>query len=165
MAQLRVTSFFPQKKKSGAQEATRRKGPRAGSVSGDKGEGFLPSTGCSTPLSSSCSKSIHRDFVRNIAAATEVVGEETDHLSDSVGPVKPPPSPVTPKRTSVDAGLGSVTSAARNHSTAKKRRQLEASNGAQEDRKTERKTARKRLLLPKNEVLTSVTFTTCFLWI
>ncbi|CAL8391797.1 unnamed protein product [Arctogadus glacialis] len=157
MAQLRVTAFFPQKKKSSSQEATRRKGPRTSSVSGDNGlsgKVFLPSTVCSTPLSSSCSKSIHRDFVRNIVAATEVVGEEPDHWSDPNGQRKTPPSPVTPKRTSVDADLGSVTSAAKDHSTAKKRRQLDVSKGAQEDRKTERKTARKRLILPKNEEAT-----------
>ncbi|CAL8254119.1 unnamed protein product [Lota lota] len=167
MAQLRVTHFFPQKKKSSVEETTRRKGRRTTrtpsiSAFGDNGlsavhtalpEVVMPSTDCPTPPSSSCSNSIHQDFVRNIVAATEVDGEETegDCSSDPNGRWKIPASPLTPKRTCVDADLGAPASATNDHSTAKKRRQLDPSKYAQEDRNSERKTARKKLILPQNE--------------
>jgi len=61
-----------------------------------------------------------------------------------------PASPVTPKRTSVDADLSDVTSATNYYSTAKKRRQFDPTKHTQ-DPETDRKTARKKLILPKAE--------------
>ncbi|KAK0143552.1 DNA replication factor Cdt1 [Merluccius polli] len=170
MAQTRVTHFFPQKKKSSTQDTAQQKGQRTTStptciVSGDNGlsgdntalpQVFTPSKDCSEPLSPSCSNSIHQGFFRNVVAATNVDREEAEaEIScDDNGQRKIPASPLTPKRTSVEADLGSVSSATHHHSTAKKRRQCDPNKHAPEARNTDRKTARKKLILQRTEEIT-----------
>lgn len=169
MAQSRVTRFFPQRKKSSIEAAAQRKGgrknpdtqPSAICVFGDNGDSAAsPSKDGSKTLSPRCSNSVHRDFVRNVVAATGADREDAqvDVLFDP--DPKMPASPVTPKRTSTDADLGCLTSATSDHSTAKKRRHVNPAKNTQEGHQSERKTARKKLILQKDEAVgISRTFT------
>ncbi|KAJ3609996.1 hypothetical protein NHX12_022090 [Muraenolepis orangiensis] len=167
MAQTRVTNYFPQRKKSGVQAPEKRKGRRRATPRGDNGPAVGPLTGPSVedcPLSSSCSISIHQDFVRIIRAAVEEDEEEAGEGVVSSGPNgprrAPPASPSTPKRSGADADLGALSSATNQHSTAKKRRQVHdparehPEEPPGEPPKTERRTARKRLILPEPEETT-----------
>lgn len=155
MAHCRVTDYFPQKKKSSIPDPARRKGRRdasapTGGLVGDNGDPTPSQRGAKT-LSSACSKSIQRDFLRNIAAATEDVEDaETDVSRVPDIQRKAPASPVTPKRPCVDAEPGDAPSATRHYSTAKKRRQGDPSAHTP-DHRADRKTARKKLVLSKAE--------------
>ncbi|XP_040905993.1 DNA replication factor Cdt1 [Toxotes jaculatrix] len=147
MSQARVTDFFAQRKKGIG-------GPVKPAKQRSRG-----SSGTSTRSRSAkskdallCSSSIHEEFVRVIDEAAGLNHEESS-ICDAAKHA--PSSPRTPKRTSADAefDLGAaVFSATADHSTAKKRRQVEAVRDAKANvpEKTTRRTARKKLVLPQD---------------
>ncbi|XP_008279720.1 DNA replication factor Cdt1 [Stegastes partitus] len=126
MSQARVTDFFTHSKK-GSRGPAKAPGPAA------------------NRHASRCPSSVREEFVRVI---DEVVG-----LTDgqpAVSNTTKPSSPRTPKRTSADAQCA-VEAASSEHSTAKKRRPTEAAGrtAASVCEKVRRKSARKKLVLPK----------------
>ncbi|KAM7408071.1 hypothetical protein PAMA_001970 [Pampus argenteus] len=146
MSQARVTDFFSQRKKGvGGQVKAAKPRSDAGVVRGSKistrsriaknKDAFLSSS------------AVHEEFVRVIDEAAGL--KEAEHAGSHTAK-DGPGSPRTPKRTSADAefDLGAaVFSASADHSTAKKRRQVEAPRDAG---KATRRTARKKLILPQD---------------
>ncbi|XP_067465327.1 DNA replication factor Cdt1 [Thunnus thynnus] len=150
MSQARVTDFFSQRKKVIAGPVKLAKQRSDAVVS--RGSSKI-STICPRPRSDKnkdaflSSSSVHEEFVRVIDEAVGLNEAEpaTRHTAKD-----PPCSPRTPKRTSADAefDLGAaVFSASADHSTAKKRRQVEA---VRDEEKATRRTARKKLVLPQD---------------
>lgn len=139
MSQARVTDFFSQRKRGPVKAATKQR-----SVSSTR----TRSAKNREPLI--CSSSVHEEFVRVI---DEAVGSnnETSTLNNN-NDSKHASSPRTPKRSSAEFDIGAgVTTAAAEHSTAKKRRQTETKSDSIADTNPERgkrRTARKKLLLP-----------------
>ncbi|XP_044068945.1 DNA replication factor Cdt1 isoform X2 [Siniperca chuatsi] len=146
MSQARVTDFFSQRKKGVAgpvKRAKRRSSTAAPSsrsrASKNKGAFF-------------CSSSVHEEFVRVI---DEAVGLNDGQSAISSTAKDSPSSPRTPTRTSADTefDLGAaVFSATADHSTAKKRRQVEAVRDANANAAAAATTkkARKKLVLPQD---------------
>lgn len=138
MSQARVTDFFSQRKRGPVKAATKQR-----SVSSTR----TRSAKNREPLI--CSSSVHEEFVRVI---DEAVGSnnETSTLNNN-NDSKHASSPRTPKRSSAEFDIGAgVTTAAAEHSTAKKRRQTETKSDSIADTNPERgkrRTARKKLLL------------------
>lgn len=109
--------------------------------------------------------SVHEEFLRVVDEAIAVGQEDTGVFlkPNSTETSKGfPPSPRTPKRTAAEAefDLGAALfSATADHSTAKKRQRLEASKRANDNvtskehvEKAVKKTARKKLILPQDNV-------------
>ncbi|XP_071767536.1 DNA replication factor Cdt1 [Centroberyx gerrardi] len=167
MSQARVTDFFSQRKKGNVGQKLAKQ-PSSGVVgNGCSGVSAVARTrstrsknkGASSKTTAPlCSSSVHEEFLRVIDEAAGFSGEES---AISHTPTDSPTSPRTPKRTSTDAefDLGAaVFSATADHSTAKKRRQLEARRDAKTNvpEKAARKTARKKLVLSKDTQQTAV---------
>ncbi|XP_034537600.1 DNA replication factor Cdt1 [Notolabrus celidotus] len=146
MSQARVTDFFSQRKKvlSAPLKTSRQR--------------VVHQTD-STKLRSAvnneddlCSSSIHEEFVRVIDEAAALNNGESATCTRKTSPS----SPRTPKRTSTDSefDLGSaVFSATATHSTAKKRRQVEAvrdTRSSTTEKKDLKRRARKKLVLPQD---------------
>ncbi|XP_071370617.1 DNA replication factor Cdt1 [Centroberyx affinis] len=161
MSQARVTDFFSQRKKGNVGQKLAKQ-PSSGVVgngcSGVSAVSRTRSTRSKNKEASSkttaflCSSSVHEEFLRVIDEAAGFSGDES---AISHTPTDSPTSPRTPKRTSTDAefDLGAaVFSATADHSTAKKRRQLEARRDAKTNvpERAARKTARKKLVLSKD---------------
>ncbi|KAI3362582.1 hypothetical protein L3Q82_001615 [Scortum barcoo] len=155
MSQPRVTDFFSQKKKGIAAPV---KTAKQRAVVG-RGSSGISASVTSTRLRSFknkdsvlCSSSVHQEFVRVI---DEAVGLNKEESAISNTTKDPPSSPRTPKRTSADTqfDLGeAVFSATADHSTAKKRRQVEVVRDAKANlpEKATRRKARKKLILPQD---------------
>ncbi|XP_051279415.1 DNA replication factor Cdt1 [Dicentrarchus labrax] len=148
MAQARVTDFFSQRKKGIAAPVKAARQRSRGSSSNVASTRSRSSKSKDVFLRSS---SIHEEFVRVIDEAAGLNEREDtgDTAKDS------PSSPRTPKRTSAEAefDLGAaVFSATADHSTAKKRRQVEAVREAKANvpEKVTRRKARKKLVLPQD---------------
>ncbi|XP_070833590.1 DNA replication factor Cdt1 [Chaetodon trifascialis] len=156
MSQARVTDFFSHKKKGigGPVKPAKR---RSSSVVSRGSSGISANITCVRPGSSKntddflCSSFVHEEFVRVIDNAVGLNEEE----SNSITAKGPPSGSRTPKRTSSDTefDLGAaVFSATADHSTAKKRRQVEAvrNASANDPEKITGKKARKKLVLPQD---------------
>ncbi|XP_035519484.1 DNA replication factor Cdt1 [Morone saxatilis] len=148
MSQARVTDFFSQRKKGIAAPVKAARQRSRGSSSNAASTRSRSSKSKDVFLRSS---SIHEEFVRVIDEAVGLNEREDtgDTAKDS------PSSPRTPKRTSAEAefDLGAaVFSATADHSTAKKRRQVEAVREAKANvpEKVTRRKARKKLVLPQD---------------
>ncbi|XP_070697164.1 DNA replication factor Cdt1 isoform X1 [Pempheris klunzingeri] len=147
MSQARVTDFFHQRKKGPARPVKLRSGSSGIRTSGT-GTRSRSSANRDPLLRSS---SVHEEFVRVI---DEAVG-----LKDADSAIRntakdSPCSPRTPKRTSADTDFdvaAAVFSATAEHSTAKKRRPVEAIREAKlhGTEKATRKKAKKKLVLPR----------------
>lgn len=126
MSQARVTDFFSQRKKA-------VDGPVKG-----------PKRSSATTRSQSSKK-------QDLALFSSPVHEEFARLVDEAAGVQPPRSPRTPKRSSAEVSTdfgAALTSAAAEHSTAKKRRQVGERKTAAPEEPATRRTARKKLVLP-----------------
>lgn len=144
MSQARVTDFFAQRKKGIAGPVKPAK--QRGSAVVGRGSTAITAAGTRSRSSKNlCSSSVHEEFVSVI---DEAVGLQEEEVVKDV-----PPCPRTPKRSSVtefDLGAG-VFSATADHSTAKKRRQVEAVRAkANVPEKPPRRKARKKLVLPQD---------------
>lgn len=155
MSQARVTDFFSQRKKGIAAPLKPAK-HRSSSVVVRGSSGISTNITCLRSRSSKnkdvvlCSSSVHEEFVRVI---DEAVGLNEGE-SNSITAKESTPGPRTPKRTSSDTEFdfgAAVFSATADHSTAKKRRQVEAVRNAvaNESEKATGKKARKKLVLPQ----------------
>nr|XP_020463264.1 DNA replication factor Cdt1 isoform X2 [Monopterus albus] len=148
MSQARVTDFFSQRKKGIGGPVKAAKQRSRGSL----GDTTTRSRSCKNKDAFLCSSSVHEEFVRVIDEAAGL----DDGVSATSNTAKEfPSSPRTPKRTSADAefDLGApVLSATANHSTAKKRRQVEAVRDTKTNapEKPTKKTARKKLVLSQD---------------
>uniref|UniRef100_A0A3P8WNI6 Chromatin licensing and DNA replication factor 1 n=1 Tax=Cynoglossus semilaevis TaxID=244447 RepID=A0A3P8WNI6_CYNSE len=140
MSQARVTDFFSQRKRGPVKAATKQR-----SVSSTR----TRSAKSREPLI--CSSSVHEEFVRVI---DEAVGSnnETSSLNNNND---------SKHRSSAEFDIGAgVTTAAAEHSTAKKRRQTETKSDSIADTDPERgkrRTARKKLLVRSESVDTTTT--------
>ncbi|XP_026165717.1 DNA replication factor Cdt1 [Mastacembelus armatus] len=140
MSQARVTDFFSQRKKGivgPVKPATQRSRATTTQESSKHGDAFI------------CSSSVHEEFVRVI---DEAAGLNDAQAANSSTVKELPSSPRTPKRTSAEAQFdlsAAVFSATADHSTAKKRRQAEATV-SKVPAKAARRTARKKLVLSKD---------------
>lgn len=155
MSQARVTDFFSQRKKGIAGPVKPVKQRSRGSSATTRSRS---SKNKDTLL---CSSSIHEEFVRVIDEAAGLNHGETVSNTGK----QSPSSPWTPKRSSTDAefDLGAaVFSATADHSTAKKRRQVEAAGNMNVPKKAIRKTARKKLVLPQDSLQVNATFVVLF---
>lgn len=157
MSQSRVTDFFSQTKKGIAGPVKPVKGHRSAVVGRGSSE-FSTSVSCTRSIFCKnkddlfCSSFVHEEFVRVI---DEAAGPNEGKASISNIAKDSPSSPRTPKRTSVDSefDLGAaVFSATAEHSTAKKRRQVESVQDAKANTpgKITRKKAKKKLILLQN---------------
>ncbi|XP_029305027.1 DNA replication factor Cdt1 [Cottoperca gobio] len=147
MSQARVTDFFSQRKKSIAGPVKPAKQSRS-TVVGRGSSGISSKNKGAFLLSSS----VHEEFVRVIDEAAELNDGE---YAISNTAKESPSSPRTPKRSSAETefDLGAaVFSATADHSTAKKRRQVEVVREAKANvpQKATKKKARKKLVLPQD---------------
>lgn len=144
MSQARVTDFFAQRKKGIAGPVKPAK-QRSSAVVGYGSTAITVADTRSRSSKNLCSSSVHEEFVNVI---DEAVGLQEEEVVKDI-----PSCPRTPKRTSAtefDLGAG-VFSATADHSTAKKRRQVEAvSAKANVPEKPQRRRARKKLVLPQD---------------
>uniref|UniRef100_UPI0037E738EC DNA replication factor Cdt1 n=1 Tax=Semicossyphus pulcher TaxID=241346 RepID=UPI0037E738EC len=157
MSQARVTDFFSQRKKGIAGPVKPAKQRSSAVV--HRGSSGISSNVTSTRSRSSknkdallCSSSVHEEFLRVI---DEAVGLNDAESAGSNTRNNRLSSPRTPKRTSADSefDLGATLfSATADHSTAKKRRQVEAVRDAKTSvtEKSTRRKARKKLVLPQD---------------
>lgn len=169
MAQARVTDYFSQSKRAGAERSLRSKSHKPGAEVRVEAERELSRSG---PQRSSRSahkplpeaqeeqlRSAQEEFLRVIdeaVSAPEHAGGRTEpRASDK--PAPPPESPRTPKRTSAEAEFDLCStvfsSATEQHSTAKKRLRVAATKQANTAKSVEsgRRTARKKLVLSRHE--------------
>lgn len=152
MSQSRVTDFFSQRKKGIAGSFKPAK-EHSSAVVGRGSSEVSPSVSCTSSAYSINQEGlffpsfVREEFVRVIDEAAGLNEEETANINT----VKDSPSsPRTPKRPSVGAefDLGAaVFTATSEHSTAKKRRQVEAVNDAKANVPVSRRKARKKLVL------------------
>lgn len=155
MSQARVTDFFLQRKKGIAAPVKPAK-QRSSAVVSRGSSAISTNVECTRSKSSKnkddffCPASVHEEFVRVIDEAAGLnEGEFAVSNKDS------PSGPRTPKRTSAEFDLGAaVFSATADHSTAKKRRHVEAVRDAKANvpEKVTKKKARKKLVLPQNSL-------------
>lgn len=156
MSQSRVTDFFSQRKKGIAVSVKPAKQNRSAVVGRGSSE-VSPGASCTGPAFSInnegffCPSFVREEFARVIDEAAGLNEEETANIN-TVNDF--PSSPRTPKRSSVGAesDLGAaVFSATSEHSTAKKRRQVETVKDAKANvpGKVSRRKARKKLVLPQ----------------
>ncbi|XP_076599833.1 DNA replication factor Cdt1 [Chaetodon auriga] len=152
MSQARVTDFFSQKKK-GIGGPLKPAKHRSSSVVGRGSSRISANITCASKNTDDflCSSSVHDEFVRVIDNAVGLNEEE----SNTITAKGPPSGPRTPKRTSSDTefDLGSaVFSATADHSTARKRRQVDVVKNARanDPEKVTGKKARKKLVLPQD---------------
>lgn len=147
MSQARVSDFFSQRKKGIAAPVKPAK-QRSSASAISTNVACTRSISCKNKDDLICPSSVHEEFARVIDEAVGLnEGESAVGIKDS------PSCTRTPTRTSAEFGLGAaVFSATADHSTAKKRRQVEAVRDAKANvqEKVTRKKARKKLLLPQD---------------
>lgn len=179
MAQARVTDYFSQSKRAGVERSLRSKSRQPGAEQRLEPEpyGSRPQSSrrsAHTPLGDALRdsrghseqlRSVQEEFLRVIDEAV-CAPDHAEGRTEPLGSDKPAPpaSPRTPKRTSAEADFNLCSalfsSATEQHSTAKKRLRVAGTRETSTARsaESERKSARKKLVLHKHEDTEKVTF-------